>query len=293
MVTLIFIHSFSIKVPLLQYFLAEAFMLRSLGFPFFLTPQAWSLYVEILFYAVVPLFVLMASRRPITWALVALVVFSLADVIGPPELGLWKYFCFGVIAAEIIDRVALDPIPATLLALCGTAIMVHDLSGGADWIAHGVMKASAGTIRITGGNSAYTLMLGVGVTVLLIGAVKAPTFRRVMESFPLRALGAVSYSLFMWHGLLVVANLPVSFNGRGSPIPLGAMPVLPAWYMPAIVIPGMIAFASISYVLIERPFLLMRSKAIAPKATDDRSGADSRTRHFQSADGTPSDEPLA
>ena len=171
--------------------------------------------------------------------------------------------------------------------------MVHDLSGGADWIAHGIMKVSAGTIRITGGNSAYTLMLGVGVTVLLIGAVKAPTFRRVMESFPLRALGAVSYSLFMGHGLLVVANLPVSFNGRGSPIPLGAMPVLPAWYMPAIVIPGMIAFASISYVLIERPFLLMRSKAIVPKATDDRSGADSRTRHFQSADGTPSDEPLA
>ena len=57
-VTVGFFHSFSDKIPLLQYFLAEVFMLRSIGFPRFLTPQAWSLYVEILFYVVAPIFVL-------------------------------------------------------------------------------------------------------------------------------------------------------------------------------------------------------------------------------------------
>jgi hypothetical protein len=59
----------------------------------------------------------------------------------------------------------------------------------------------------------------------------------------------------MWHGPLVAAILPVSFNGVGIQIPIGPLPVMPAWYFSVAVIPGTIAVVAISYIPIERPFL--------------------------------------
>jgi len=212
----------------------------------------------------------MAWKRPIAWALGALAVFSLCDVIGPREFSLWKYFVFGILAAELIDHHSLKPLPATALAVVGLVFVVRDIHGGRDWIAYGIIKLSGGTLGITGGHPAYTLMLGLGVTLFLVGAVRAPIFRWVMESLPLRVLGAISYSLFMWHGLLVAADLPVTFDGRGTPVSIGQIPLLPAWYMPLVVIPGLIAAAAFSYVLIERPFLLMRSKPEVGPGAEDR-----------------------
>jgi peptidoglycan/LPS O-acetylase OafA/YrhL len=260
-VTFVAVHQFKTDIPMPQYFLAEVFALRSIGFPFFLTPQTWSLYVEILFYVIAPFFVIMTARRPILWATVALVVFSLGDVAGPRELGLWKYFCCGVITAEIIDRIDLGPLAATFLALAGLAGVIHDVSGGADFVALALMKMSGGALMIMGGSPSFTLTLGLSVMMLLAGAVKSPVFRLVMESLPLRALGAVSYSLFMWHGLLVAANLPVTFNGLGLPVQTDQISPLAAWYMPLVVIPAMIALSTLSYLFIERPFLLIRSKS--------------------------------
>lgn len=247
---------FNVKIPSIQYAISEGFMLRSLGFPLFTNPQAWSLYVEVLFYALIPIFVITTRKQPLLWAIIALAVFSLGDARDPRELSLWKYFCFGIIAAEIISRWKAPAHAASLLGIIGISLIFIDMpwqTTGHDWIAESINNHSGGFIYITG-----NLSLGLGVLALIVGAVQSPLFRCVFEIFPLRMLGTISYSLFMWHSFLIVANFPVTFNGRGELLAIGLMPSVPAWHMPVFVIPALISSATLSYLLIERPFLLKR-----------------------------------
>ena len=257
-VSSIAIGPFNANITPMQYEISEIFMLRSLGSPNFSNPQAWSLYVEVLFYALIPLFVIMTRERSLLWASIALAVFALGDAIGPRELGLWKYFCIGIIAAEIISRWKIRPHTASILGVLGIFIVYLDLRTGHDWIGRSINKLFGGYIQITGGHPAYTLSLALGMLLLIVGTVQSPLFRRIFEIYPLRVLGTISYSLFMWHSFLIVANFPVTFGGVGNPILTGLTPSLSAWQMPFIVIPALISSATISYLLIERPFLLKR-----------------------------------
>jgi len=62
---------------------AEVFMLHSLGYPVFANPPLWSLYVEVIFYLVAPLFLIANPRQAVAAATIGLVVFSIADAAGP------------------------------------------------------------------------------------------------------------------------------------------------------------------------------------------------------------------
>jgi len=260
-VSLVFLGPFQINLPKIQYALIETFMLRSFGFPGFINPQAWSLYVEVLFYATAPIFVVASYKRPVLWALLALAVFSLGDAVGPRELGLWKYFLFGCIASQAIARITLGQVSAAVMVVAGLAIIAYDISGGHDWIAKSIMRLSGGGVVIRGGHPAYTLTLGLGVVMVTVGAVQSSLFCRLLEVTPLRALGSISYSLFMWHSFMIVINFPITFNGLGAPVTIAPLPpAMPTWYLLAVVVPALLMVSSISYLLLERPFLLMRRR---------------------------------
>jgi peptidoglycan/LPS O-acetylase OafA/YrhL len=238
-----------------SYFIGEAFMLRSVGSAAFVNPTAWSLYVEILFYLVAPMFVIIASSRPVLWAIGAFLVLSIGDAIGPRELALWKFFACGIVAAEIIRRWTPSARTATAAALVGLCVILYDMHVQNDWILN---LLGGGRLTFSAAQPAYTFSLCVGVVLLLTGSVKSPLFRSVLEAAPLRMLGAISYSLFMWHSFLIAANFPISFVGTGGVATTGEMPHVHGAAMILIVIPALIAVAAISYVAIERPFLMFR-----------------------------------
>jgi peptidoglycan/LPS O-acetylase OafA/YrhL len=88
----------------LQHYIADAFMLRSLDFPGFINPPAWSLYVEIAFYLLLPAYVIAVGGRTLSVTIVTALIFAMTDVFGPRELMLWKYFCIGVLVCLAVER---------------------------------------------------------------------------------------------------------------------------------------------------------------------------------------------
>ncbi len=108
---------------------AEVLMFRSLGFPYFLNPAAWSLYVELLFYSILPMIVIVFRRSILLVSGVVILALTLCDVIGNPELQLWKYFFLGIMAYETNERCSLSTITQFGLLVIGTALLVSDLAG--------------------------------------------------------------------------------------------------------------------------------------------------------------------
>lgn len=106
----------------------EFFMLRSLGFSTFTNPAAWSLYVEVLFYLLLPAWVILFRRRPLTSSVVCFAIFLLADSFSSREFWLWKYFFAGIIASEIADRLKgrLNEISGFAIFIAGVVLLRID-----------------------------------------------------------------------------------------------------------------------------------------------------------------------
>src|SRR6266850_2257903 len=66
--------------------LPEVFMLRVFGYPTFSNPVTWSLYVEVAFYLLAPIFVFLAGRRALLLSFIAFFVLLVTDSVGGREL---------------------------------------------------------------------------------------------------------------------------------------------------------------------------------------------------------------
>lgn len=251
----------------LQNFLANAFMLRAIGYPGFIIPAIWSLYAEVLFYLLLPAFIVVAGTRPIAAAAIAYLVLALGHPLGPRELDLWQFFCVGVIASELqlrYQHVLRAPLPLLIFA-AGVLLLIADLyyatPDNFDLIAEAIHSVVP-SLRLTGRYPNYTLDLALSVALIILGSTWSPAISRIFAWYPWRFLAVVSYSVFVWHGFLIVADLPIAFNGTGGIARLGAMPPpAPAWVMPLVVLPSLLMVGALSFVLIERPFLLRRRGA--------------------------------
>ena len=85
---------------------------------------------------------------------------------------------------------------------------------------------------------------------------------RFFGYYPWRFLAVISYSVFVWHGFLIIADFPVAFDGRGGARFLAAMPQSgPIWTLPLVVLPALLMVGALSYAMIERPFLLLRRRS--------------------------------
>lgn len=205
--------------------------------------------MEVLFYLVAPTFILMARGRVVPVALMVTVALMLAATgnMSSREADLWKFFCVGILASEGYDRWGLRVRPwMAALAFCaGAALIVavyskHDLHRQA--------------------------ILAVGIGLFLFGSLAWSPAARALCFRPLQMLGCISYSIFLWHGFLLAATFPLKFDGMGLIAYTGPALVLPQWFIPAVFVPAVLAIGALSFVVIERPFLLLGHRLKATEA---------------------------
>jgi peptidoglycan/LPS O-acetylase OafA/YrhL len=252
---------------LIQRFIAEAFMVRSLEYPMFMNPPVWSLYVEVVFYLLLPLYLIAAGRRVVAATAAAFVVFAMTDPFGPRELMLWKYFCVGILACVAVDRWRGRVKEGAALALfaVGAGLLVVDIGEYGDWVGWLLSKAMAAAglqYRTELANPALTVGLGLGMGLVVFGATCARSLNRVFTIRPLHILGVISYSVFMWHSFVVTADLPLAFDAKGGLAKLGVLPDGPAsaLIVPLVMVPAVLFWSAVSFLCVERPFLMRRPK---------------------------------
>jgi peptidoglycan/LPS O-acetylase OafA/YrhL len=247
--------------------LGEVFMLQVLEFRSLSNPVIWSLYVEVAFYALLPVIVCAVdSRRMPVFGLLAFLVLALADVEGPRTFALWKYFVAGILASELADRYLQNKGAWMALAtfVIGLFLLVLDFQG-IDWVKGSVSSLLGITHSRNVESSSCTVGLALASLLMVAGSVASPFLVSFFAWSPFRVLGAISYSIFVWHGFIVAADFPLHFDTRGQileevPGELQAWPVAPYWLALVVPVPAVIFWAVLSFMLIERPFLLRRPK---------------------------------
>lgn len=228
-----------------QRIIAELLMWRAFGYPAFLNPPAWSLYVEVVFYAVVPAYAFVSRRHPLPFAVLAFFGLFVIGIFGNRELELWKFFAIGICVSCLYDRFGAkvgQMLPGALF-LIGVGGIVLQYSS------HAALNEFA---------------LAIAIGCLIFGSLTFSPAAVLLRARPFRVLGAISYSVFLWHSFLIMAGYHVMFDGRGYLAdPTGPIPVFlgPAWTLPLIYVPALIAVGALSFLLIERSMLSFRESA--------------------------------
>lgn len=246
------------------FFLSDLLMMRVFDRPGGqANPVTWSLYIEVSFYAFLPLFVLaLGRRRVIIASAMAIVCMIIAEYpsreVGSREFGLWKFFLAGILASELSwNELYKKPAVAWASLLTGIGILYYDFGGPAhDWMAH----LGFNTLRM----DYETLALGIGCCLLLAALPHARETAKVTEVLPLRLIGNSSYSLYITHFFYILANFPELQRFANASTPpmyehFKTLAPMPGWYMPFVFFPGCITWAIVSYVLVERPGIQLGS----------------------------------
>ncbi|WP_439816265.1 acyltransferase family protein [Zavarzinia sp. CC-PAN008] len=214
--------------------------------------HTWSISVEVQFYLVYPLVMLAIRKRPLAW----LVVGTLASF----AISAWWSVAYpGAAYFQAPSR-------AWAFGLGGILAMLPPGPARARWIQEGAGLAGLGLIVLASltydhavtypGFAALVPCLAAAL-VIWSGQASATLGRRLLSLGPVRFLGRISYSLYLWH-------LPIWFLWRyWSPWPLDAPTSLA-------VVAVCLAVATLSWRLVEEPFRRRRAlpgrRALAPSA---------------------------
>ena len=257
----------------LSHALSDLFMFPIIGWTHFNNPEAlvrfnaeniatnlviWSLFVEVTFYAVLPLFVVLVGRRRIVAAsLIALAIVLLAESTSR-SFGLWKYFLIGILASELAPRLRWVSAPAFAL---GVGLLVLDFMGPAfDWATR--LGLSNGNVSSTYGQ---TLGIGMACGLILAALPNLGRVARALDLAPLRLLGAMSYSVYIIHPFFILANFPemgTFSHAKQLTEHFKALPAMPAWYLPLVFLPGIFFWGLMSFLLVERPGIRLGKRLI-------------------------------
>ena len=226
--------------------LRELFLLRAIDWsiPEILNPPAWSLGFELTFYLSVPIFVALTRRWHMSAAFALLaILFYLKGSGGGREFGIVHLFYMGIFLYELVHHSLMNRLHRTAPWLIfGTGIIL---------IAHFLTKP---LVDINGVHLFprwhQTGELSLGIMLMMLGILLLPSMTRLLSLYPLRFLGIVSYSLFLWHFPLFSL-----FNLQSLP-PLTWIEA--TVFLLGFVLPGSLFVSSLSYILIERPFLMYR-----------------------------------
>lgn len=231
------------------YLVSDIFMFPIFDWPGgFGNPPTWSLYIEALFYAVLPIVVLTVGRQRM--AGIALLGIALMIVGDHPSrvFALWKYFLIGILASQASPHLRRWAWP---LFIAGAALFIVDLHGPrADWAA----KIGLGMLHMDG--SSIGLGLACGLLLATLPHLDRPA--QALNVLPLRLIGVISYSVYITHFFYIRANFPeiTLFAQLGTP-PMHevfrAMPGYPAWYLPFVFFPGVFFWGAVSFLLVEKP----------------------------------------
>jgi len=243
------------------YLSSDIFMLPSMNWPGgFANPPTWSLYVEVAFYAMLPLTIIaVGKRRMAAICFILLVAWIIADY--PSRVFvLWRYFFIGIISSEISKKISFRQ--AVVAFVVGNCLLYYDMGGPShDWLGR------IGIGQVHGDNSSLGLGLGIG---LILGSL--PHLRLIgaaLNVLPLRFLGVISYSVYVTHFFYIRANFPeiVLFSQAGTD-PLyqhfKTMAPFPGWYLPLVFFPGVLFWGAVSFLLIERPGIILGQRILKP-----------------------------
>lgn len=247
--------------------LSEVFMLRAFGYPGFVNPPSWSLYVEVLFYIWLPFWVIATNKYKMSALIAAIIITSfigIAEVI-PRELLLMKYFFIGILITEITNSDYYKNLNKLIIFgffIIGLITMMLSIMLG-DFIIVGLIKLLSflGMQPIVISYSIYSFSFGVGVAFFILGTMRLDLLTRLFSSFIFGYLASISYSLFLLHGYVLTMDTGIKFNGKGT---LTGSPFLQTngnlLTLLFLYLPTFFLLASITYVIIERPFLNLKFK---------------------------------
>jgi peptidoglycan/LPS O-acetylase OafA/YrhL len=239
-----------------NFLVAEFFMFKIFTFPVYSNPVTWSLYVEIIFYLMMPAFIAVMRPRenPLAVPVYVLIMLALliADQIPGRELQLWKYFFFGIISAElsILYKNELGGWIGKVTLASGATLLFFDMIGPKFDVFF--------LLGLTKKNLAeYTIGLGLATALVAASAPHVRLVSALLDVLPFRMLGAISYSVFLMHPFYILMNFPEFVLRKvGQQVELWkTYEALPAWYLPFVFLPGVLIWSMITFLLIERPAL--------------------------------------
>ena len=246
-----------------------------------LNPPMWSLAVEVMFYALLPLIGWLAVRLPPTRRMQALAPLALLALglvynwtIAGHGLGMTfsktlaamlPYFALGMLAALALHGRAIGMPAKRSLIAAGVALIAADA----------VVKASAAALGLDIGvvlAIIRDLPSAVGFSLIVAALAVAPR-SRIIGGRVLAGLGTISYGFYLWH-------VPVLMVLRGY----GLLPLDPVAGTLVALGPAL-AISTLSWFALERPILRWtarvdrraRARELGRRGTDRRGGREVAT----------------
>jgi peptidoglycan/LPS O-acetylase OafA/YrhL len=248
---------------LLDGMVSEFLMLQVLGYPHMVVLPTWSLTVEVIFYCFLPVFMIVLRDKTWIGALVLLVAVTFVGHNTNRAFLLTPYFCAGILAYELSRAKGINWLWAGAALLGGVYLIYLDLRDVR--VLTNVLQSAAAAISFPlPFETQYSPDLCMGLLLFLTGVAYFPRLPP-LELFPLRFLGVISYSVYLWHTIiLTIDDGSLVLKGFGGLERAGAMPASNSVVPFLLIYPAAIIFwSAVSYLLIERPFLLSKPK---PKA---------------------------
>ena len=251
----------------LSFLVSDIFMLNIVGWPGgFANPVTWSLYIEVMFYAFLPLAFLTLGRKHLILACVIGLLGLIAADYPSRVFGLWKFFLIGILASEVAGSAAFAKLSQrygwimTAMLGLGVALLIYDFGGMRhDWVSRLGLTIAHGE-----GN---TVGLGLACFLILVSFCHLPRLGAILNALPFRLLGVISYSVYIVHFFYIYANFPElgSFTRAGSP-PMfqhfESLPQMPAWHLPFLFFPGVFFWSVITFLLVERPGIQLGKRIV-------------------------------
>jgi peptidoglycan/LPS O-acetylase OafA/YrhL len=238
---------------------SEFLMLQVLGYPHLVVLPAWSLIVEVIFYCFLPIFMIVLRDKTWIGAAVLLVAVTYVGHTTNRAFMLTPYFCAGILAYELSRAKWLDSRLAGGAALLAGAYLIYlDLVDVR--VITNVLQTAAGWLAFPlPFETQYSPDLCIGLLLFLAGVAYFPRLPP-LELFPLRFLGVISYSVYLWHTIiLTIDDRSLVLKGFGALERVGALPPANSIVPFLLIYPAAIIFwSAVSYLVIERPFLLSK-----------------------------------
>jgi peptidoglycan/LPS O-acetylase OafA/YrhL len=198
--------------------------------PGWLNAPLWSLRWEVLFSILLPVYLFLAIRFAKQWWLLVAVSVA-ASWLGNlvPLHGVLMYLPMFLVGAAVAPALQ-NGASSSKRLWSGLVILGAVAITSPWWLTPGLAKS----------HQLLAPLVLVSALVIVMGAVRAPGFRALLESRVAQWFGKISFSLYLTHNLIVVAVATV-------------LPVELAWVTPLVSIPVSIAVAWLFFRFVESP----------------------------------------